>query len=227
MKNRRTETLTILPLLFLPAFAGAQSPAPAPAAVRIGIINIQQAIFATAEGKKASADLQKKFQPRQQDLQKQQQEIQNLQEQLQRQQTTLSDAERIRLNRELSEKQKLFDRAREDAQADFQEDRQDVISRVGQKMVALIRDYAQQNGYALVLDAQIPVVGTNQMADAQIPIYFATKDVDITDDIVKRYDSAFPAESAGAPGPSKPSAAPAKPHASPKPPPKPADQPKP
>lgn len=225
MKYRLVQAVTLLALVAVPALGWGQSATPAPTVGKIGIINIQQAIFESAEGKKAIADVQKKFQPRQQDLQRQQQEIQNLQDQLQRQQATLSDAERIRLNRELTEKQKLFDRAREDAQADFQEERQDIITRVGQKMVRLISDYAQQNSYSLILDAQIPVVGGSQMADAQIPIYYATKDVDITADIVKRYDTAFPVESAGTSGSSTP--APPKPHASPKPAGKPADQPKP
>ena len=118
---------------------------------------------------------------------------------MQRQQQTLSDAERIRLSRELSDKQKLFDRAREDAQADFQQDRQDVITRIGQKMVQIIEDYSKQNGYALVLDAQIPIYAGNQTSDATIPIYFASKEVDIRDEIVKRYDAAFPVEGATAP----------------------------
>jgi outer membrane protein len=219
MRERVMKTGILLTFLALPALAWGQTPA-APPPTKVGVINIQQAIAATGEGKKAFSDLQKKYQPRQEDLQKQQQEIQSLQDQLQRQQTTLSDAERIRLSRELSEKQKLFDRAREDAQSDFQEDRQDVMTRIGQKMVQIIEDYAKQNGYSIILDAQIPIYNGNQTSDATIPIYYASKDVDISDEIVKRYDAAFPVESASAPGTSKPPAAskaPAKPAAKPKP----------
>ncbi len=47
-------------------------------------------------------------------------------------------------------------------------------------MVHVITDYAQQNGFTLVLD------------DAQIPIYFASKDIEITEEIIKRYDAANP-----------------------------------
>lgn len=216
MRDRVLKAGALLTFFALPALGWAQSPAAA-AFGKVGVINIQQAIAATAEGKKAIADIQKKFQPRQEDLQKQQQEIQNLQDQLQRQQTTLSDAERVRLSRELNEKQKLFDRARTDAQDDFQQDRQDVMNRIGQKMVQVISDYAKENGYALILDAQIPVFSGNQASDATIPIYYASKDVDISDEIVKRYDAAFPAEAASAPAPSaaKPAGAAAKPAAKP------------
>lgn len=204
MRERVLKSGVLLAFLALPALAWGQSPAAGTALGRVGVINIQQAIAATGEGKKAFAELQKKYQPRQDDLQKQQQEIQSLTDQLQRQQTTLSDSERVRLTRELSEKQKLFDRAREDAQADLQQDRQDVMSRIGQKMVQIIEDFAKQNGYSIILDAQIPFYTGSQTTDAQIPIYYASKDVDISDEIVKRYDAAFPSESASAPDAPKP-----------------------
>ena len=113
---------------------------------------------------------------------------------------TLDDCTKV--SRELSEKQKLFERGRQDAQADFQEDRQDVMNRIGTKMVQIISDYAKQNGYALILDAQIPIVGSNDVSDAQIPIYYASQDVDVRDEIVKRYDAAFPSEAAATPAPS-------------------------
>lgn len=225
MRDRVLKMSVWLCFLALPALAWGQTPAAGAPAGKIGVINIQQAIFGTAEGKNALAELQKKYQPRQQDLQRQQEEVQTLQDQLQRQQTTLSDAERIRLGRELAEKQKLFERAREDTQADIQEDRQDVINRIGQKMVQIVNDYAKQRGYSLILDAQIPIYGGSQVTDAQIPIYFAAEDVNISDAIVKQYDAAFPAASSATPAAAKPSGGAATP--SPKSPAKPAEKPKP
>jgi outer membrane protein len=149
---------------------------------KVGVINIQEAIGTTQEGKKATQEIQKKYQPRQQELQRQQQEIQAIQDQLQKQQTTLSDEEQRRLSRELEEKQKIFKRTQEDSQADFAADRDEAIRRIGQKMVRIINDYAQQNGFSLILD------------DAQIPVYYAARDIDITEEIVKRYDAANPAD---------------------------------
>jgi outer membrane protein len=175
----------------------------APAQEKIGVINIQAAIANTTEGKKVIADLQKKYQPRQQELQRLQQEIQSIQDQLTKQSATLSDEEQGRLNRELEDKQKLLKRSAEDAQNDFNRDRDEAIGQIGQKMVRVISDYAQQNGFKLVLD------------DAQIPIYFAAKDIEITQEIVKRYDAANPSADAGATA--KPATAAAAPTATPKP----------
>lgn len=215
MRNRALTTTVLACFLVWPLLSWAQTPAATPG--KVGVINIQEAIASTAEGKKAFADLQKKYQPRQQELQRQQQEITALQDQLQKQATTLSDEERLRLNRELEDKQKVFKRATEDANADFQGDNQDAVRRIGQKMVRLISEYAQQNGFSLVMD------------DAQIPVYFVAREIDITEDIVKRFDGAYPVATTGTPGTTTPSASPARPAASaPRTPvtPKPADKPK-
>ena len=71
------------------------------------------------------------------------------------------------------------------------------------KWFSVIDDYAQQNGLVLVIDG------------AQIPVYYAAKDIDLTAEIVKRYDAANPvagAETSPKPGARPPAASsPAKP----------------
>jgi len=198
MKNRLITFAVFLSLLVVPAAAHAQG--------KIGLININGAIGTTQEGKKAIADMQKKYQPRQQELQRLQQEMQGIQDQLNRQNPPVSEDEQRRLNRELEDKQKVFKRSSDDAQSDYNADRDEVIRRIGQKMVRIIDEYAQQNSFALILDG------------AQIPIYYAAKDVDVTAEIVKRYDAANPVAEAGTASPAaKPAAAPASKPATPKP----------
>jgi outer membrane protein len=184
MRNRVINIAGVLGLMLVPALAWAQAPAATPG--KVGVVSLQEAIGSTAEGKKAFEDLQKKYEPRRQDLQRQQQEIAALQDQLQRGAVTLSDEERVRLNRELEDKQKIFKRATEDANADFQADNQDTYRRLANKMVAIIRQYAQQNGYALITD------------QAQIPVYYVADNIDLTDEMVKRYDAANPVPAAAA-----------------------------
>lgn len=196
MRNRVSGMIALLGLLTCPVVLRGQNPVSAPSPGKIAALNFQEAIANTAEGKKAISDLQKKYQPRQQELQRQQQEIGALQDQLQKQATTLSDEERLRLTRELDDKQKLFKRSQEDATADFQADQQDMLRRLGQKMGRVINDYAQQNGCALVVDY------------AQIPIYYVAKDIDITEEIVKRFDAANPVDKPETPAASSPTAPP-------------------
>jgi len=205
MKERLLSLSVLLSLLACSSLARSQDQ-PSAVTGRIGVINIQEAIVGTGEGKKALADIQKKYEPRRNDLQRQEQEISALQDQLQKQANTLSDEEKLRLQRELDEKQRLFKRAQEDAQADYQNDNQEAIRRVGQKMVKVINEYAQQNGFVLVVD------------DSQLPVYFVAKGNDLTEVIMKRYDAANPAASAAVSStpPAKP-AAPSKPADKPKP----------
>ena len=167
MKNRSI-ALAMLPLVLAgPLALRAQAAAPA-AGGKVGVINIQAAIAGTTEGKKVITDLQKKYQPRQQELQRLQQEIQAIQDQLTKQGPALSDEEQGRLSREAEEKQTQLKRSSEDAQNDFNHDRDDAINRIGQKMVQVIRQYASQNGFTLVIDG------------GQIPIYYAAPELDIT-----------------------------------------------
>jgi len=195
MKNRLIASTALLAALAIPLATHAQTPAGTSS--KIGVINIQEAIGSTGEGKKAFADLSKKYQPRQQELQRLQQEIQAINDQLTKQAATLSEEEQRRLNRDLEDKQKILKRSTEDAQADFGTDRDEAIRRIGQKMVQIIAQYAQQAGFSLVVD------------DAQIPVYYASPEIDITKEIVKRYDAANPVADAG----SAPAATPAAPGA--------------
>ncbi len=183
MKNRMISFSIMLAALGLPLMLHGQGNSSA-TGTSVAVINIQQAIATSAEGKQALDELQKKYQPRRQDLQQQQQAISALQDQLQRGATTLSDDEKFRLSREIQDKQRLFKRAQEDANSDFQADSQDIIQRIGKKMVQVINQYSQSHNLSLVLD------------DSQLPLYYVAKGTDITAPIVKLYDQANPVAAA-------------------------------
>ena len=160
----------------------------AQAAGKVGIVDMQGAMVSTAEGKKFMADLQKKYQPRQLEIGKLQQDIQSLNDQLQRQAATLSEEEQRNKSRELEEKQKVLKRTTEDASADFGVDRDEMLRRIGQKMVKVIQEYAQKNGFSLVLGSD------------QVPVYYADKGADLTAEIVRLYDAANPVAEAATSG---------------------------
>src|ERR1019366_4198454 len=178
MKNRVTLIILFLAIMTLPLAAHAQK--------KIGVINMTAAIGSTAEGKKSIAELDKKFVPRKQELEQLQKEIQDIQSQLSKQSPTLSDEEQRRLTRDLDEKQKSLKRSADDAQSDYNADTEETVRRIGQKMVRIIADYAPQQGFVLVID------------DAQVPIYYAAKNIDIQAEIVNRYDAANPVADAAA-----------------------------
>jgi outer membrane protein len=181
MRNTVAKVGVGLCLLACPVLLRGQSPDAPPVGVKIGVINMQGAIANTGEGKKALSDLQKKYQPRQQELQQLQQEIASKQDQLQKQGTTLSDEEQRRLTREIETDQTRLKRMQEDLQADAQADQQEVVNRIGQKMVRLMNEYAQQNGYSIIMDG-----------GPQTGLYYVAPQIDLTEIMIKRYDSANP-----------------------------------
>ncbi|HLI30538.1 MAG TPA: OmpH family outer membrane protein [Terriglobia bacterium] len=184
--NRNLIIIFLTCLMVSPAFLPAQTKAADDVPEKIAVINIQQAIGETDEGRQALLDLQKKYQPRQQSLQQQGKDITALQDKLQNQSTMLSDQERYDLTRELDEKQRHFKTEQGDAQADYQDDMQEAVRQIGQKMVQLIGQYAPAHHFALVI------------GDQQIPVYYASKAVDITEDIVALYNKTYPVKSASA-----------------------------
>jgi outer membrane protein len=162
--------------------SSAQAPAAAaPAATaptKIGVIQIQAALAATKEGQKAAADLETKMSPRKKELDGKQAEIKDLQERLQRGGNTLSDSAKEDLTRNIDTKTKSYNREIEDAQAELQEEQQKVVNALGQKMMAVIDKYAQQNGFAVILD----------VSNQNTPVLYASNAVDITKDIIDLYD---------------------------------------
>jgi outer membrane protein len=175
--------------------AAAPKPAAAPAPVataKVAVIMFQAAVSQTNEFQRDVADLQKKYDPRRAELKKLNDEIDALTKQLQAPDAQLSDAERASRTRTLDEKKKQWDRETQDAQGDFQNDMQQTIDQVAQKVGLLMTDYAEKHGYTLVLDA-----GDQQ---AQTVLY-AVPSTDITKEIIDAYNqkSGIPAPAAGQP----------------------------
>jgi len=72
----------------------------APAQVKIAVVGMQQAVYATAEVKKADADLQVKLKPEADRAQKLQTDLQSIQQQLQSPSAKLTDQQQEDLNTE-------------------------------------------------------------------------------------------------------------------------------
>src|SRR6476646_7376416 len=191
-----------------PATGAASAPA-GPVPTKIGVVNIQQAISECAEGKKEIDALQQKFAPKQVELKGLNDDIDNLKKQYQAQAEKLSDEEKSRQAKAIDTKQKALQRNLEDAQAEFQQGEQDVINRIGAKMVGVLEKYAGANGFAVVLDVSNPQTS---------PVLWATQGTVITKELVDAYDkenpagatAAKPAGAAKPPAP-RPAATPARP----------------
>ncbi|HEX8710901.1 MAG TPA: OmpH family outer membrane protein [Terracidiphilus sp.] len=171
--------------------AQAQTPA-APAAdppTKIAVIGFQAAVAKTNEGQKNFADLEKKYEPRQQEINTLKTQVDTLTKQLQTDGAKLTDAERAAQAKAIDDKNKQLNRTADDARTDFQQDVSQAYGALAQKVYEVLKTYAEQNGYTVVLD----------YSGQGSPVLFAGQTTDITDAIISAYNT-----KSGVPAPAPP-----------------------
>ena len=179
------------------AWAQGTAAAGSAASDKVGVINIRQAIVTTAEGKLASAELQSQFAPRQTELENLNKQINDMRQRLQAAQGKLSPDEEARLTKEGQRLAAQLERKQTEYQEDVNASQGDVIDRIGRKMVDVLDRYSRENGYSIVLDTSAQ----------NTPILYASSKTDVTQDIVRLYDQAYPIKAGGAAAQPKPAAA--------------------
>lgn len=196
-----------LALIFLAPVSGvrAQGGAAAAAPAKIAVLNIRNAIVATAEGKQAQAQLQSQFAPKQNELQNVQKQIEDLQRKMSEGARTLSDDEKARMQRQGEMLSRRLQRGNDDLNEELNAAQGEVVDGIGRKMLEVLDRYARENGFTAVLD-------TSAQGS---PVVYGSAQSDITQEIVRLYDQAYPikgaaAAPAAAPKPATPAPAPAK-----------------
>jgi outer membrane protein len=180
----RTFVPIVAALLMTPAVRAQSASTAAPS--KVGIINIQAAILSTGAGKQASAEIQSQFAPRQAELQTLQKQIQDIQNRLQTGATTLSEEETARLTDQGQRLSRTLQRKQQDDQDDFNDARQDAINNIGRKMMTVLDKYAKEHGYSVILDT----------SSQQTPVIYASNQVDLTQEVIRLYDEAYPVKAA-------------------------------
>jgi outer membrane protein len=160
----------------VPASAQAAGASPG---IKVGIVSIQDAIVATNEGKKEFDALQSKFNPKKAELETQNNEVENLKKQYDAQKDKLSPEAGASQVKTIETKQKVLQRNYEDAQTEFQQAEQEVVNRIGSKMLTVLEKYAKDNGYAVVLDVSNP----------QTPVLWFAESTNITKQLVDAYNA--------------------------------------
>src|SRR3989441_10040039 len=180
-----------------PSSAAAPAPALGTAATgsKLGTINVENAIFGSNEGQRDLEALSKKLEPKRNDLKAQNDAIDALKKQLSTQGASMNEDAKGNLTRQVEQKQKALERAAQDAQEDFQNQQQEIGSRIFQKMGPIILKYATDNALGVIIDTSNPWPNG--------PVLWAGPSVDITKPIVEAYNA-----QSGVPAPARPVAAP-------------------
>lgn len=157
---------------------------------KVAMINIQEAIVTTEEGKKLNEAMQARFAPKRTELESSQKELTALQNQLTAGGNTMSQQAKDDLNRQITSKQRDFQQAADNAQSDYQNAQTELMNTVGNKMMPILKSYAEAHGYTAVVDVSL--------SWPQSPILYYNPGTVITSEIIKLYDQAHPAAAASA-----------------------------
>lgn len=152
----------------------------APAQTKVGVINLQRAVFESAEIKKADAQMQATFKPRQDKIDQLQKEIAALAQQLQSSNGKLSPAAEQDLTNQGQRKQRDLQRLSDDLNADATAYRNDILSKSSAKMTDVVKKLAEEKGLDLVVDTSTT-------------LYFKPA-LDLTTEAIAAYDKAYPAK---------------------------------
>ena len=167
---RGLSRLVVLSLPLLVACAAS-------AQVKIGIVDAQGALAATAEVKKVQTDLEAKYKRRNEAYQQLQKELQTIQQQL-----SLGDKLTPQAQNDLSvqatRKQRELQRLGEDLQAEVDRERNEILTKTSQKLKQVLDTLAAEKGLDIIVDAADTV--------------FYKPALDITKDATAAYDKAYP-----------------------------------
>lgn len=144
---------------------------------KIGVINSQEVLEKSSEGKKVIARLQERDKKNQSDLTKIDDEIRQLETKLNTQRLTLTDEALIQLNSDLDKKRTDRKRLSEDALRDLQELQFRLFNKVQAELMPIIEQMGKEKGLDLIFDL------------AKSGAVYFNPAVDITEEVIKKYDA--------------------------------------
>jgi outer membrane protein len=140
---------------------------------RVGFVSVERIIRDSAPAKAAVAKIDAEFKKREAELQQLANRLRSQSEQYDKDAAVMSDSDRIRRQRELSQLDSDFQRKRIEFQEDLNRRRNEEMGRVFERADKVIKQIAESQGYDLVLQEAITV----------------SPRIDITDQVIKALDS--------------------------------------
>ncbi len=172
--RRRTSQILLLALMFTFLFNLGYSQT----ASKIGVVNSQEVLEKSAEGKKIMAQLEERNKKNQDTIAKLDNEINQLQSKLNTQRLTLTNEAMMQLNSDIEKKQTDRKRMAEDTYREMQEFTQRLFQKMQGELIPIIEKVGKDRGLDLIFD--LLKSGT---------IYFSPT-IDLTAEVIKRYDAA-------------------------------------
>ncbi len=164
-------------LLFSLLFVLAVSLCLAQEGQKIGVINSQEVLEKSAEGKRVIARLQERDKANQAALTKIDDDIRQLETKLNTQRLTLSEEALYQMNSDLEKKRTERKRLAEDSYRDWQDLQLKLFNRVQTELLPIIEQLGKEKGMDIIFDL------------AKSGAVYFNPVIDLTAEIIKRYDA--------------------------------------
>ena len=179
----------------LAAAALGQTAAPSaapPGPLKLAVINVDRLVTDSALGKEAFARVKKIADQKKEEGEKLTKELREMEQKLADQGASLADDKKDALQKQYQEKAIAFKRFQDDAQRALEEAQKRELEELQKRVMPVITQIGKERGFTLVFNK------------FQSGLVFADESVDITDDVLKRFNTtvAVPA-SASAPAASQ------------------------
>lgn len=146
-------------------------------ASKIAVVDSAKAFQTSAEGKRALAQFQERDAKIKGDIQKLDDAIRALENRMNTGRLTMTQEALAATQADIDKKTTERKRYEEDAARDFQQFQANIVQRIRAEMIVIIDNLAKERGLDLVLDLQ-----TSGAA-------YANPAIDLTDEIIRRYDT--------------------------------------
>lgn len=145
-------------------------------AEKVGVVDVQAAVQATAAGKKAKSTLDAEFKKRKEGLDKKKADIEKMGQDLEKKRSVLSEEVLGKKQQELQEEMMKFQKTVGENQMEIQKKEESLVGPILEKMKGVIEKVAKEKGMSVVLEKK----GNN--------VLFAVPDADLTDAVVKAFE---------------------------------------
>jgi Skp family chaperone for outer membrane proteins len=167
--------MTVLLLVLL--FGAAISLSMAQEAQKVGVINSQEVLEKSVEGKRVIARLQERDKSNQASLTKLDDEIRQLETKMNTQRLTLSEEALYNMNADLEKKRTDRKRVAEDSYRDFQDLQIKLFNKIQSELIPIIEQLGKEKGIDLIFDL------------AKSGAVYFNPTIDMTAEVIKRYDA--------------------------------------
>lgn len=146
--------------------------------MNIAVIDVQRVVTESDPGKQALQKLKELQDAKIDEGRALQQELASMQEQMSKQRFTLSEERLAELNTQMEDKQIALQRFQDDAERELDESRRRELGGLEGRIIPVINEIGAERGFTLIFNK------------FQSGLVYADDTVDITDDVIRRFNTA-------------------------------------